>query len=172
MTRRGDRSSPVEGIPYALWVCSTGHEPQLTAIVITWVTQLSFTPPLIGISLESDSEFLGQVRSTGSFTLAMLPREGGKDIAKRIMKAGASPVPAERAQLYRADAPWQGVPRGALGAIRCSVHSMTPAGDHTLIAGLVVGEERWVDGLPLHLSDTGWRYTKPGADAPPSRSQD
>ena len=169
MTKRGDRSSPVEGIPYALWVCATGGDSQPTAIVITWVTQLSFTPQLVGISLENESEFLGHVLANGSFTLALLPREGGKDIAKRIMKAGPAPSPSERAELYRTDPPWAGVPQGALGAIRCTVHSATPAGDHTLIAGVVEGEERWVDGLPLHLSDTGWRYTKPGADTPPSR---
>lgn len=169
MTKRGDRSSPVEGIPYALWVCSTGADPYVTAIVITWVTQLSFAPQLIGISLENESDFLGRVLTSGSFTLALLPREGGKDIAKRIMKAGPAPSASERTELYRPDPAWAGVPQGALGAIRCSVHSVTPAGDHTLIAGLVVGEERWIDGLPLHLSDTGWRYTKPGAEAPPSR---
>lgn len=172
VSKRVDRSQPVEVIPYALWVASTGSEGRGTSIVVTWVMQLSFSPTLVGMALENDSDFLGQVSNNGTFTLSMLPREGGKDIAKRILKAGSSPSPAEYAALYRKDPSWYGVPEGALGAIHCTVHSLTPAGDHTLVAGTVVREERWIEGLPLHLSDTGWRYTKPGADVPPSRSQD
>lgn len=141
----------------------------MSAIVVTWVTQLSFSPELVGMALESDSEFLAQVEKHGSFTLAMLPREGGKDIAKRIMKAGATPSLATARELYRMDAPWYGTPHGALGAIRCTVHTLTPTGDHTLVVGAVAREERWGEGAPLHLSDTGWRYTKPGAETPPSR---
>lgn len=170
MTKRVERLTPVEVIPYALWVCSTGSDARMTAIVVTWVTQLSFSPELVGMALESDSDFLAQVVKNGTFSLAMLPREGGKDIAKQIMKAGTTPPSATAAELFRQDAPWYGTPRGALGAIRCTVNFLTPAGDHTLVAGTVIGQERWKEGAPLHLSDTGWRYTKPGAEAPPSQS--
>jgi flavin reductase (DIM6/NTAB) family NADH-FMN oxidoreductase RutF len=162
----------MEVIPYALWVCSTGSGGRFSSIVVTWVTQLSFSPQLVGMALETDSEFLHLVGKNGSFTLAMLPRDGGKDTAKRIMKAGATPLPEDFAELFRTEGPWYGTPHGALGAIRCTVNLLTPAGDHTLVTGAVVGEERWIEGNPLHLSDTGWRYTKPGADAPPPQSQD
>jgi flavin reductase (DIM6/NTAB) family NADH-FMN oxidoreductase RutF len=167
-----ERSNPTEVIPYALWICLTGQHEALSAIVVTWVTQLSFSPHLIGMALESDSEFLRRVIANGEFTLVMLPREGGKDIAKRIMKAGALPRAAGYGDLFHTDAPWDGVPVGAMGAIRCSIRASTQAGDHTLIMGSVLDEHRWIAGEPLHLSDTGWRYTKPGADVPPTRTQD
>lgn len=172
MSKRVERSRPIEVIPYALWICSTGSAGTFSSIVVTWVTQLSFSPQLIGMALETGSEFLGQVRRNGSFTLAMLPREGGKDIAKRIMKAGATPLPPAFAELFRTDGSWYGAPHGALGALRCTVTACTPTGDHTLVTGTVLGEERWIEGNPLHLSDTGWRYTKPGAEVPPTPSQD
>jgi flavin reductase (DIM6/NTAB) family NADH-FMN oxidoreductase RutF len=167
----GQRLSPLEVTPYALWVCLTGRSDAISSIVVTWVSQLSFSPPLIGVALESDSEFLKQVVSNGQFTLVMLPRDGGKDIAKRVLKAGGAPHDPRADNALMARPPWEGVPHGSLGAIRLTVNSTVIVGDHTLIVGMVGEQERWVEGGPLRLSDTGWKYTKPGTDAPPPSPQ-
>lgn len=171
MTTQGQRLSALEVIPYALWVCIAGGQEGFSAIVVTWVSQISFSPTLIGVALENDSDFLKRVLSTGEFTLAMLPREGGKDMAKRVLKNGGTVVDPEGDGHVMTRYPWVGVPSGALGALRLAVDKSVLAGDHTLVIGRVTEQDRWVSGPPLHLSDTGWKYTRPGADMPPASSQ-
>ena len=172
MSAQTQRLTPFELIPYALWVCLTGEGEAISSIVVTWVSQLSFTPPLIGVALENDSEFLRHVVSQGHLTLAMLPRDSGKDIAKRVLKAGGAPHDPGTDPGSMTGLLWAGVPHGALGAIRLIVSGTTTVGDHTLVIGIVTGQERWSEGNPLHLSDTGWKYTKPASDGPPPSSQD
>ena len=125
--------------------------------MVTWVSQLSFTPALVGIALENGGAFLAALLGSGSFTLSVLPREGGKEIAKRVLKGDVS--------MFGQRDEWAGVPAGAMGALLCSVVDTHVCGDHTLVIGEVIREARWMGGSPLHLSDTGWKYRKPGADS-------
>jgi flavin reductase (DIM6/NTAB) family NADH-FMN oxidoreductase RutF len=171
LSKQGQHLPPIEVIPYALWICLTGKPEAISTIVVTWVTRLSFAPPLVGVALETDSEFLRRAMESGELTLVMLPREGGKDIAKRILKAGGAPRDVHSDPGVLATVPWGGVPHGALGALHLRVTGTTTVGDHTLLIGTVAEEVRWTGGEPLHLSDTGWKYTKPGTDAAPSSSQ-
>jgi flavin reductase (DIM6/NTAB) family NADH-FMN oxidoreductase RutF len=154
-------------IPYALWVCGVDTPTGTSAIVATWVTQLSFSPPLIGISLEREAGFLAALMARGRFILSILPREGGKEVAKRILKAGAAPGDPSHKALFGSIEGWAGVPAGAMGALQCSVVDTKQCGDHTLVIAEVIGERRWMAGIPLHLSDTGWKYRKPGAETTP-----
>lgn len=143
----------------------------MSTIVVTWVTRLSFAPPLVGLALESDSEFLRHALEAGELTLVMLPRDGGKDMAKRVLKAGGAPRDIRGDTALMSHTPWAGVPLGALGGMHLTITSASAVGDHTLIIGNVAHQVRWTDGDPLHLSDTGWQYTKPGPDAAPTSSQ-
>jgi flavin reductase (DIM6/NTAB) family NADH-FMN oxidoreductase RutF len=167
LNERGQDAGILEVIPYALWICGVETPGGVSAIVATWVTQLSFSPALIGIALESDGVFLSTILAKGRFTLSVLPREGGKEIAKRVLKAGAAPVDALLASFFMTDERWPGVPSGALGALRCVVADTKPSGDHTLVIAEVIAEQRWTRGTPLHLSDTGWKYRKPGPETIP-----
>ena len=165
MSERGQADSLLEVVPYALWVCGVATPRGTTAIVVTWVSQLSFTPALVGISLENGGAFLAALLASGSFTLSVLPRDGGKEVAKRVLKAGAEPEEPSHASMFERRDGWAEVPAGALGALYCSVVAKHECGDHTLVIGEVIREERWAGGSPLHLSDTGWKYRKPGPDS-------
>lgn len=167
MNERGQDAGILEVIPYALWICGVETPGGISSIVATWVTQLSFSPVLVGIALESEGAFLPTLLAQGRFTLSALPRDGGKETAKRILKAGAAPVDVLQASLFMTDERWTGVPLGALGALRCAVVDTKASGDHTLVIAEVIAEQRWMRGTPLHLSDTGWKYRKPGAETIP-----
>lgn len=171
MSKQGQQLPPLEVIPYALWICLTGRPSEASSIVVTWVTRLSFSPPLVGLALESDSEFLRRANTMGEVILAMLPREGGKEIAKQVLKSGGGPRDVSDEPGLLQSMPWAGVPVGALGAMHVKIIGTTPVGDHTLVIGNVMDQIRWTDGDLLHLSDTGWKYTKPGADAAPTSPQ-
>ncbi len=161
MPERAEKSPVLELAPYGIWACGVGTPEGKSAIIVTWVTQISFNPPLIGVALENDREFLGLLLKTKRFTLCALPRDGGKRIAQRILKEGMAVQLEENADLFRADAAWGLAVKGAVAALDCRTVSQHVHGDHTLVIAEVTGEKRWTAGAPLRLSDTGWKYRRP-----------
>src|SRR5262249_23921289 len=62
---------------------------------VSWATQLSFEPPIVGVALEVESRTLAAVRASRSFVLSVLPPEA-KPIASRLGRASAD-VPSKSA---------------------------------------------------------------------------
>ncbi len=158
MPDRPEDASFADLIPYGLWGCAARTPAGRTAIIVTWVTQLSFEPPLLGLSLESQGAFLKEVLRAGEFTLSALPRKQGTTIARRILKEGMMKGGSTEAPLFSSDPDWQEAIEGAAAAVQCRVARHYPAGDHTLIEGEVIREHHWLNSDVLRLSDTGWKY--------------
>lgn len=158
MPDRPEERSFADLIPYGLWGCAARTPAGRTAIIVTWVTQLSFEPALLGLSLESQGAFLKELLRAGEFTLSALPRKQGTAIARRILKEGLLKVGIPEAPLFSRDPEWQEAIEGAAAAVQCRVVRHYPAGDHTLIEGAVIREHRWHRGDVLRLSDTAWKY--------------
>ena len=161
LPERAEKSPVLELAPYGIWVCGVTTADGKSAIIVTWVTQISFNPPLIGVALENDRDFLEQLLNAERFTLCALPRDGGKRIAQRILKEGMSVRLGGNDDLFRADAAWGEAVKGSLAALDCRIVSQHAHGDHTLVVAAVKGEKRWTAGAPLRLSDTGWKYRRP-----------
>ena len=161
LPERAEKSPVLELAPYGIWTCGVTTADGKSAIIVTWVTQISFTPPVIGVALENDRWFLDQLLKAERFTLCALPRDGGKKIAQRILKEGMDIRQQGNAGLFRTDAAWGEAVKGALAALDCRIVSQHAHGDHTLVVAAVVGEKRWTAGAPLRLSDTGWKYRRP-----------
>ncbi len=150
-----DATTVLELLPYGVHVAATGGEGTVTAIILTWLSQVSFEPPLIMISLETGGDFVKQVEHAGVFSVSLL-RSEDKDIAQRVL-GGKGDFPGG-SPLFRAGP--TGVPalEGALGTLWCRVHRAVPAGDHTIILGEVMGGEQLRRGATLTLDATGWKY--------------
>ncbi len=148
----------MDHVPYGIWGCALRTPEGASAIIVTWITQLSFRPPLVGVVLENGGGFLKHVLKTGDFTLSALPREKGKLIAQKILRQGMDFSQQRNADLFRRDPVWSEAIEGSMAAIRCRVATHHPVGDHTLIVAGVTEEHRWFPGEPLRLADTGWRY--------------
>jgi flavin reductase (DIM6/NTAB) family NADH-FMN oxidoreductase RutF len=153
-----DDASFVDLIPYGVWGCAVRTPAGRVAIIVTWVTQLSFEPALLGVSLESHGTFLKEVLRSGEFTMSALPRRQGKTIARRILKQGLALEGSANDTLFRREPEWQEAIDGAAAAVQCRVVRHSPAGDHTFVEAVVTREHRWLSGDVLRLSDTGWKY--------------
>lgn len=150
-----DATNVLELLPYGVQVAATGGDGTVSAIILTWLSQVSFDPPLIMVSLETGGDFLKQVEHVGVFSVNLLRRED-KDLAQSVLRGkgvfpGGSP-------LFRTGP--EGVPavEGALGTLWCRVHKSIPAGDHTIILGEVMEGEQLQQGAMLTLEETGWKY--------------
>ncbi|MSQ71321.1 MAG: flavin reductase family protein [Betaproteobacteria bacterium] len=73
-------------IPYGLFVLTaTAKDGRSSAATINWVTQASFTPPLLVVGVKADSGSHAMVDEAGEFVLNVIPKSG-KDMAYAFFK--------------------------------------------------------------------------------------
>jgi flavin reductase (DIM6/NTAB) family NADH-FMN oxidoreductase RutF len=129
---------------------------------VSWVTQLSFEPPMLGVALHRESRALLLVSRAKAFSLCVLPASA-KAIASKLGRASAdvsdkgTSVALHKGASGDATAP--PVVQAATGWLECAVDHEIEAGDHVLVTArvhdaTVVGGE-----ATLTLAETGWRYS-------------
>jgi flavin reductase (DIM6/NTAB) family NADH-FMN oxidoreductase RutF len=159
LPERSSSAPATELAPYGIWGCGIRTRDGRSAIIVTWVTQLSFAPTLIGVALESEGSFLEHTITSGEFTLSSLPKKGGKEIASKILKGGLNHLDGRNAALFREEPEWEEGIKGAVATLKCEVTAHYPCGDHTFVVAKVAAEQRWRRSAGvLLLSDTGWKY--------------
>ncbi|MBB5702032.1 flavin reductase (DIM6/NTAB) family NADH-FMN oxidoreductase RutF [Ochrobactrum daejeonense] len=116
---------------------------------VTAVLSVSAEPPIVLVSVKSDSALATAIMADGGFSLAMLAE--GQDM---IGDAFAGRVPHAQRFLIGVWGEWpSGRPLlfGAAAAIDCELAGSVPMADHTLFAGLVTDTD-----LPLHSRPLLW----------------
>lgn len=149
-------------IPYAMHVVTTaGREGvNVAAATVNWVTQISFTPPLLAVALPAGSEICAAVRGNGRFALHMLGKDDGAE-AITFLKPGR----LEDGRLSGYPFTWSpgGLPLllDAPGVVECELRGLVELGDHHTVLGEVTEAQMRLpqagrpDGMILHLSDLG-----------------
>ncbi len=152
-----DRKRTLRAFTYGLYVVGCRHGDDANAFTANWCTQISFDPPLLALSVEKDSHSIGLIRTSGKFTVSVLP-SGERGLAGLLGKPWAR-VPDKLRQIDSFDAP-NGcpVPRIALGYVECAVRGECDAGDSVVVVADVVGA-RWLgDGEPLTMAEAGFKH--------------
>ena len=146
-------------IPYGIYVMGGVSGSSIYTMVATWVTQVSFSPPLVAVALEEGSTMKGLVESNGVFSLNLLP-VGGTAIARDFLRfsgVDGSMVNGHPFTLAPGGTPYL---VEAVGAIECRVASTLKTGDHALVVGEIVDVvSRGGEGT-LTLRETGWKYQR------------
>ena len=152
-----DLNKVLGAIPYGLYVVGSTEAETVGTIVANWVTQVSFSPAMIGIAIETDSRMKILIERSGVFCLNLL-RAGDTGLAKAFLKAAESSGDSVNGREFTRTK--RGTPflRDALGSIECEVTSALPSGDHTLFLGKIVGAAWNGGGDALTLRETGWKY--------------
>jgi flavin reductase (DIM6/NTAB) family NADH-FMN oxidoreductase RutF len=144
-------------IPYGLFVATSRADQKLGAGTINWVTQTSFTPPLVVVAIQLDSSLHEVIAASRVFALHVLGKNQ-KELAMAFFK-GAQPD-GDTLNGYR-------IKNGATGApilldapawFECRVVDEIRRGDHTIFVGEVVEAGSRRDEEPLTLRDTGFFY--------------
>jgi 3-hydroxy-9,10-secoandrosta-1,3,5(10)-triene-9,17-dione monooxygenase reductase component len=162
------RTYALRMIPYGVHVVTAVDPATMVAAAVTshWLTQTSFSPCLIAVSLPKDHAVLGLIRQTSRFAINML----GKD-------------DAEEALTLRRHAPMQGnlhegnasiggwgvswgrhatmLLQNAVTVLECEMRAILEAGDHyPVIAEVIDAHVRLPqtsrpDTMALHIADLG-----------------
>jgi len=144
---------------YGLYAVTAEHEDERGVFTANWLSQASFDPPLVMLSVENASSTLPLIRASGRFAICPF-----NDDQKAL--AGALGRPKARAgdkfstlDLAVVDTA-SGIPALAdsLGYVVCNVQSESPAGDSVVFIGEVVEARSFSDAPPLEMRVAGFRH--------------
>ena len=159
------RKKTLRMVPYGLYLMGVRRKEvvdaarDVNAFVSSWVTQVSFKPPMIVVGVKRDAGSNAMVKEAGVFTLNVLGAEQ-KDLAQKFFK-DLTVTPTEMS----------GVPYYAGKHTGCPVFPQTPAhveckvehvydgdNDHSVVVARILDVEHRRDAKPLTTAETGWTY--------------
>lgn len=149
-------------MPYGFYALTSKNGDDVNAMVVNWVSQVSYEPRLVAIGLQKSSYTHGVVEAGKVFGLNIF-LEADKDAIMGFTKSRAK-NPDKMADATYTAAPETGVPviEGAAAYIECKVTQIIDVGgDHDIVVGECVGagvtKEADVTEV-LSLVNLGWSY--------------
>jgi flavin reductase (DIM6/NTAB) family NADH-FMN oxidoreductase RutF len=151
---------------YGMYVVTSRHEARYDAFTANWLTQVSFDPPLVALSVENDAASLELIRNSGLFTVCVL-ESGKRDVAGSLGRslrrspdklAGLQWLP-EQPDTVGAPPSEPPVLADCLGYVRCAVLQQVPAGDSQLLLSRVYDARLLRAAEPLTMRETGFRHS-------------
>ncbi len=142
---------------YGLHVVTTGTLGEVGIFTANWLTQVSFEPPLVAVSVENDSHSLPLMQRTGHFAVNVLGAEQ-RELAGALGKPHRR-EPEKAAGLALASGQ-TGCPLwlDGLASVECVVEGQLAAGDSTLVLGRVVHAMVHREGEPLTMRAAGFKH--------------
>jgi flavin reductase (DIM6/NTAB) family NADH-FMN oxidoreductase RutF len=141
---------------YAVTAAAAGDRGVFTA---NWLTQVSFEPPLLGLSVEKDSSTLSLIRASGRFAVCPLAADQ-RELAGALGRPRARVGDKFAALDLRLREAADGLPvlADALGYVACRVTGELDAGDSVLLLAEVVEAAVFHEGDPLTMREAGFRH--------------
>jgi flavin reductase (DIM6/NTAB) family NADH-FMN oxidoreductase RutF len=148
---------------YGLYAVSAIHDGDRGVFTANWLTQVSFDPLLVAVSIERESSTLPLIQASGRFAVATF-RSGQRELAgalgKPKVRAGDKFAVLDLEIVETASG--IPVPKNLLGYVECALVSVTEAGDSVMVMGEVVDAGSLVnageDVMPLTMRDAGFRH--------------
>jgi flavin reductase (DIM6/NTAB) family NADH-FMN oxidoreductase RutF len=145
-------------IPHGVYVVGVKQDDQLNAFTATWLTQVSFTPPLIALGVRKDSHSLAMMRHDRVFSVNLLGK-GQKALAEHFVKPASVVGEKLNTVPHRPGTTGAPVLEEAIAYVECEVREIANEhGDHAVVIGEVVEAGVPKDEPALTLMDTGWHY--------------
>ncbi len=145
---------------YGLYAVTTGTTDHWNAFTANWISQVSFDPPLVAISVENASVSLPIMRDSGHFALHPFGADQ-RELAGTLGKTFAKHP--EKLEQLETEIGETGCPvlTQTLGWVECAVENEMPAGDSTLVLGRVVAARVLPQAQasePLTMRAAGFRH--------------
>ena len=156
-----DKKTALRMIPYRLYVLSGQREDGLiAAATVSWVTQVSFEPPLVAVGGKVDSGAHSIIKEAGSFALNILGK-GQQATAYAFFKATEREGDTVGGVPFRAGSTGAPILESCPAYVECRLIETVERGDHSVFVGEVVdaGVSQAPDARPddktLTLKDLG-----------------
>lgn len=142
---------------YGLYAVGVAYGADRNMFTANWLTQVSFEPPLLAVSVENDSHSIGLIAESGVFAVSVLG-DDQRDIAGLLGKRWNLRPDKVGEVRTRTGATGCPILEDALGAVECRVIGSMPAGDSTVLIAEVIAAEALRGGPPLSMAAAGFRH--------------
>lgn len=146
-------------LPWPVTLIGTYAGGRHNLMTASWVSQVSFRPPLVMVSIAPERYTYELLTANGEFVVSILAADqqqlaefcgsrSGRDVDK-VKELGLKTAPAQKVKVpLLAD---------CVANLACRVVSIHPAGDHVLFVGEVIeGNTPRPEAAPLVIKD--WEY--------------
>ena len=138
-----------------VYVIGVGHAARINAFTAAWLTQVSFEPLLVALSVNASHASYPLLIESGGFVVNVLG-EGQLDLATRFGTQTGREVDKIAGVRWRAGQFGAPVLSDAAAFLECRVTATMPAGDHVIVVAEVVdGAVLDEDARPLRYDETG-----------------
>lgn len=149
-------------MPYGFYAFTTKNGDDVNAMVVNWVSQMSYTPRLVAVGLSKTAYSYNLVKEGEVFGLNLFLTKD-KEAIMGVTK-GREKNPDKMKEADYTTAPETGVPilAGAAAYIECKVTQIIDVGgDHDIVVGEAINADVTKEGEPadvLSLVELGWSY--------------
>lgn len=150
-------------ITYGLYAVTAAHAGERGVFTANWLSQVSFDPPLLVLSVERDSSTLPLIRASGLFAVCPFGEEQrelagalGRPKARAGDKFAALDLSVVETLVPAGDGP--PALADALGYAVARVSQELPAGDSVVILAEVIEAKVLNEGRPLEMRAAGFRH--------------
>jgi flavin reductase (DIM6/NTAB) family NADH-FMN oxidoreductase RutF len=139
-----------------IYVLTCSHRNEINGMIASWVSQISFEPPLVAVAVHPSRYSHGLIEKSGCFALHAVSRN-----RPDLLKIFKGPDPAGKFASLRWSKGRTGSPllNDCLAYVDCRVKTTLNPGNHTLFIAEVVDGRLVSRGIPLSTLDYEGRYT-------------
>jgi flavin reductase (DIM6/NTAB) family NADH-FMN oxidoreductase RutF len=142
---------------YGLYAVSCANEGDINLFTANWLTQVSFDPPLLAVSVEKISKSLSMILHSRNYTVNVL-RSGDRELAGKLGKSALKHPDKLLNIPFHLGLNGCPILDDALAWIACEVRNTADAGDSTLIIAEVIDTGMLSEGQPLTMAEAGFRH--------------
>jgi flavin reductase (DIM6/NTAB) family NADH-FMN oxidoreductase RutF len=152
------KSDLLHKLTYGLYVLTSQAGDERGGMLVTWVMQASFEPPLIAVAVLNTAHTTEVMRKSGAFALNFMADEQRKEagaFGKKYAKVGD-----KFGDFAHHPGAITGSPLldGALGYLECRIKSWLAAGDHDIALGEIVAAQVARDAALMTTASSGMSY--------------
>lgn len=150
------KTSVLKKFTYGIYVITSNNDDMYCSSTVTWVTQASFSPPMILVCIKKESLSYDVIKDRGEFILHVLSKEQ-KNIASSFFKPSTIENGYINGHKFSLK---NGIPliNEVPSYLFCKVVKILNIGDHPIFLSEVRDANFEGDISPLSLQAAGWNY--------------
>ncbi len=131
-----------------VYVLTSECEEDSNGCTVSWVSRVSFDPPIISVSVAPERMTHGYLKQSKAFALSILPEnERGVELARQFgVVSGRKCDQFAHTKIFT-DKTGAPIIKDSVGYIECKILFSTDAGDHTIFFGEVISGNLLLDDV-------------------------
>jgi flavin reductase (DIM6/NTAB) family NADH-FMN oxidoreductase RutF len=152
------KSDLLHKLPYGLYVLTSAAGGERGGMLVTWVTQASFDPPLVAVAVMNTAHTTGVMKESGTFALNFMSDEQRKEagaFGKKFAKVGDKFADHP---FHPGAATGSPILEDALGYLECRITGWLPGGDHDVALAEIIDAQLKGDSALMTTTSSGMSY--------------